>query len=137
MKTYKVWQSCILVLQWLKVKKLANIFVYPIIKKLDLLVWRGKGIGLLSRILSKKIRKKGFFQSNNTEIQIFYDRHSPIAIIKVPLIKDCLYSVLTPMPFLKDYYPMKEVVANATTKVCSLKEILIARSFHGCKNETK
>ena len=30
-------------------------------------------------------------------------------------------SVLTPMPFLKDFYPMKGVVTNAETKMKSLR----------------
>ena len=30
------------------------------------------------RFFPRKLEKKGFFQSNNTEIQRFYDRHSPI-----------------------------------------------------------
>ena len=82
METYKVWQTgFIFLLELLQIKKLANNYVYPIPNKLNLLVLRGKGNGLLSQILSKKIRKKVFFQSNNTEIQGFYDRHSTIDIL--------------------------------------------------------
>ena len=34
----------------------------------------------------RKLEKKGFFQSNNTEIQRFYDRHSPQVIENKSLI---------------------------------------------------
>ena len=34
-------------------------------------------------------------------------------------------SVLTPMPFLKDFYPMKRVVTNAETKMKSLRSFYL------------
>ena len=35
------------------------------------------------------------------------------------------YSVLTPMPFLKNFYPMKRVVTNAETKMKSLRSFYL------------
>ena len=35
------------------------------------------------------------------------------------------YSVLTPMPFLKNFYPMKSVVTNAETKMKSLRSFYL------------